>query len=95
MVFSFPNHCALPPPARVESLCMQPSIICINWFWKCISGRFARCRSGSNDGLSGEDGTITGNKCPNGLYGTFCNECPIGAHIRRWLKTFIMHSFLI
>ncbi|CAN6486871.1 unnamed protein product [Victoria cruziana] len=36
--------------------------------------------SGSNDGLSGEDGTITGNKCPKGLYGTFCNECPVGTY---------------
>nr|CAB3486578.1 unnamed protein product [Digitaria exilis] len=28
--------------------------------------------SGKNDGHFGEDGTITGKKCPVGLYGTFC-----------------------
>lgn len=34
--------------------------------------------SGSNGGRNGEEGTVTGNKCPKGLYGTFCNECPVG-----------------
>lgn len=28
--------------------------------------------SGKNDGHCGEDGTVTGKKCPKGLYGTFC-----------------------
>jgi hypothetical protein len=28
--------------------------------------------SGKNDGHFGEDGTVTGKKCPMGLYGTFC-----------------------
>jgi hypothetical protein len=28
--------------------------------------------AGENGGLFGEDGTVTGKKCPKGLYGTFC-----------------------
>ncbi|KAG2302148.1 hypothetical protein Bca52824_030799 [Brassica carinata] len=34
--------------------------------------------AGDNGGRLGEAGTITGKKCPKGLYGTFCLECPIG-----------------
>ncbi|KAJ4846828.1 hypothetical protein Tsubulata_004625 [Turnera subulata] len=34
--------------------------------------------AGVNGGLFGEEGTVTGKKCPRGLYGTFCEECPIG-----------------
>jgi len=35
---------------------------------------FSFCSGGSvkNDGHFGEDGTVTGKKCPMGLYGTFC-----------------------
>lgn len=36
--------------------------------------------SGKNDGHCGEDGTVTGKKCPKGLYGTFCTECPVGTY---------------
>ncbi|KAL5724090.1 hypothetical protein ACHQM5_007395 [Ranunculus cassubicifolius] len=36
--------------------------------------------SGSNGGRNGEEGTVTGSKCPKGLYGTFCNECPVGTY---------------
>ncbi|CAA2974478.1 transmembrane [Olea europaea subsp. europaea] len=36
--------------------------------------------AGSGDGLHGEKGTITGKKCPKGLYGTFCTECPVGTY---------------
>ncbi|XP_057977615.1 uncharacterized protein LOC131164447 isoform X2 [Malania oleifera] len=36
--------------------------------------------AGDNGGLYGEEGTVTGKKCPMGLYGTFCNECPIGTY---------------
>ncbi|CAN6227202.1 unnamed protein product [Urochloa humidicola] len=36
--------------------------------------------SGKNDGHFGEDGTVTGKKCPVGLYGTFCTECPVGTY---------------
>ncbi|PIN13491.1 hypothetical protein CDL12_13887 [Handroanthus impetiginosus] len=36
--------------------------------------------AGSGDGLRGEEGTITGKKCPKGLYGTFCTECPVGTY---------------
>nr|XP_043628452.1 uncharacterized protein LOC122599906 [Erigeron canadensis] len=35
--------------------------------------------SGSEGG-AGETGTITGNSCPKGLYGTFCEECPVGTY---------------
>jgi len=31
-------------------------------------------------GLSGENGTVTGKDCPKGLYGTFCKECPSGTY---------------
>uniref|UniRef100_A0A803L5S1 DUF8003 domain-containing protein n=1 Tax=Chenopodium quinoa TaxID=63459 RepID=A0A803L5S1_CHEQI len=34
--------------------------------------------AGDSLGFYGEEGTITGKECPKGLYGTFCNECPIG-----------------
>ncbi|XP_052209354.1 uncharacterized protein LOC127812869 isoform X2 [Diospyros lotus] len=36
--------------------------------------------SGDGGGLCGEEGTVTGKKCPNGLFGTFCKECPIGTY---------------
>ncbi|KAG8374639.1 hypothetical protein BUALT_Bualt10G0016900 [Buddleja alternifolia] len=36
--------------------------------------------AGSGDGVHGEKGTITGKKCPKGLYGTFCTECPVGTY---------------
>ncbi|CAL9044534.1 unnamed protein product [Musa banksii] len=36
--------------------------------------------TGSNGGYHGEEGTITGKKCPKGLYGTFCTECPVGTY---------------
>nr|XP_009388553.1 PREDICTED: uncharacterized protein LOC103975341 isoform X1 [Musa acuminata subsp. malaccensis] len=29
-------------------------------------------------GLPGENGTLTGKTCPKGLYGLFCEECPLG-----------------
>ncbi|KAJ7530030.1 hypothetical protein O6H91_15G075800 [Diphasiastrum complanatum] len=35
---------------------------------------------GAGMGLEGEEGTITGKKCPSGLYGVFCVECPIGTY---------------
>lgn len=31
--------------------------------------------AGNNGGFHGEEGTVTGKKCPKGLYGTFCNVC--------------------
>uniref|UniRef100_A0A803LU97 DUF8003 domain-containing protein n=1 Tax=Chenopodium quinoa TaxID=63459 RepID=A0A803LU97_CHEQI len=34
--------------------------------------------AGDSLGFYGEEGTITGKECPKGLYGIFCNECPIG-----------------
>ncbi|KAL0552874.1 hypothetical protein IC582_012002 [Cucumis melo] len=33
---------------------------------------------GSYHGSDGENGTITGKACPQGLYGIFCEECPLG-----------------
>ncbi|KAI3792745.1 hypothetical protein L2E82_06633 [Cichorium intybus] len=35
--------------------------------------------SGSETGY-GEIGTVTGKSCPEGLYGTFCEECPVGTY---------------
>ncbi|EOY30581.1 Uncharacterized protein TCM_037740 isoform 2 [Theobroma cacao] len=34
--------------------------------------------SGRAQGHTGENGTITGKACPKGLYGIFCEECPVG-----------------
>ncbi|XP_034215904.1 uncharacterized protein LOC117627774 isoform X6 [Prunus dulcis] len=34
--------------------------------------------AGDDGGHHGSDGTVTGKKCPKGLYGTFCKECPVG-----------------
>ncbi|KAM7254037.1 hypothetical protein ACFE04_031719 [Oxalis oulophora] len=36
--------------------------------------------AGDDGGLYGEKGTLTGKRCPQGLYGTFCVECPIGTY---------------
>ncbi|CAA0825430.1 Unknown protein [Striga hermonthica] len=36
--------------------------------------------TGGGDGLRGEKGTITGKRCPKGLYGTFCTECPVSTY---------------
>ncbi|KAL6984707.1 hypothetical protein U1Q18_018089 [Sarracenia purpurea var. burkii] len=33
---------------------------------------------GRDRGYAGENGTVTGKACPKGLYGIFCQECPIG-----------------
>ncbi|GKC63278.1 hypothetical protein Tco_1095876, partial [Tanacetum coccineum] len=35
---------------------------------------------GGNDDGVGENGTVTGKSCPKGLYGTFCEECPLGTY---------------
>ncbi|KAJ0770297.1 hypothetical protein HanPI659440_Chr07g0255661 [Helianthus annuus] len=35
---------------------------------------------GGNEEGAGETGTVTGKSCPKGLYGTFCEECPIGTY---------------
>lgn len=31
--------------------------------------------AGNGGGLHGEGGTVTGKKCPKGLYGTYCTVC--------------------
>ncbi|XP_051212959.1 uncharacterized protein [Lolium perenne] len=36
--------------------------------------------TGNDDGHFGENGTVTGKECPVGLYGTFCDECPVGTY---------------
>lgn len=36
--------------------------------------------SGDGGGQHGDEGTITGKKCPKGLFGIFCEECPIGTY---------------
>ncbi|XP_059638281.1 uncharacterized protein LOC132280165 isoform X2 [Cornus florida] len=33
---------------------------------------------GRGQGHAGENGTVTGKACPKGLYGVFCQECPVG-----------------
>ncbi|RXH74676.1 hypothetical protein DVH24_029397 [Malus domestica] len=33
---------------------------------------------GRGHGRAGQNGTVTGKACPRGLYGIFCEECPIG-----------------
>ncbi|KAJ6994791.1 hypothetical protein NC653_017555 [Populus alba x Populus x berolinensis] len=35
---------------------------------------------GRDDGHAGENGTVTGKTCPKGLYGIFCEECPVGTY---------------
>nr|GFA92479.1 GMP synthase [glutamine-hydrolyzing] [Tanacetum cinerariifolium] len=35
---------------------------------------------GKGLGQAGDDGTITGIVCPEGLYGIFCEECPLGTY---------------
>ncbi|KAL4199587.1 hypothetical protein AMTRI_Chr03g51930 [Amborella trichopoda] len=41
---------------------------------------YTRGGNGSDDGHCGNDGTMTGKRCPKGRYGTFCVECPIGTY---------------
>ncbi|GBG88608.1 hypothetical protein CBR_g48138 [Chara braunii] len=36
--------------------------------------------NGSNDGGSGDNGTLTTIDCPLGLFGVFCEECPVGTY---------------
>ncbi|KAL1830578.1 hypothetical protein ACET3Z_000229 [Daucus carota] len=40
----------------------------------------SRGGTGDSGGLPGEEGTVTGKKCPKGLYGTYCTECPVGTY---------------
>ncbi|XP_028079386.1 uncharacterized protein LOC114281136 isoform X3 [Camellia sinensis] len=35
---------------------------------------------GDGGGLRGGEGTVTGKKCPKGLFGIFCKECPVGTY---------------
>ncbi|XP_057477166.1 uncharacterized protein LOC130764890 isoform X1 [Actinidia eriantha] len=35
---------------------------------------------GRDQSGAGENGTVTGKACPKGLYGTFCEECPVGTY---------------
>ncbi|XP_073226021.1 uncharacterized protein [Cicer arietinum] len=35
---------------------------------------------GGGQGLPGKNGSISGNACPRGLYGIFCEECPVGTY---------------
>ncbi|KAL8107077.1 uncharacterized protein LOC141670433 [Apium graveolens] len=41
---------------------------------------YSRGGTGNSGGLPGEEGTVTGKKCPKGLYGTYCEECPVGTY---------------
>ncbi|KAF3793289.1 hypothetical protein EJ110_NYTH09664 [Nymphaea thermarum] len=40
----------------------------------------ARGGLGKDEGVAGENGTITGKECPKGLFGLFCVECPSGTY---------------
>ncbi|KAM7257442.1 hypothetical protein ACFE04_013183 [Oxalis oulophora] len=35
---------------------------------------------GSGQAHAGENGTLTGRACPKGLYGIYCEECPVGTY---------------
>ncbi|XP_051132101.1 uncharacterized protein LOC127252110 [Andrographis paniculata] len=35
---------------------------------------------GRGQGQEGENGTLSGKACPKGLYGIFCEECPLGTY---------------
>ncbi|KAI9118983.1 hypothetical protein K1719_009658 [Acacia pycnantha] len=35
---------------------------------------------GGGRGLPGKNGTISGRECPKGLFGIFCEECPVGTY---------------
>lgn len=41
---------------------------------------FTRGGNGSDNGQAGSDGSISGKECPNGLFGLFCVECPVGTY---------------
>ncbi|OMO66886.1 hypothetical protein CCACVL1_20946 [Corchorus capsularis] len=41
---------------------------------------YARGGFGRGESGGGENGTVTGKACPKGLYGTFCEECPVGTY---------------
>ncbi|XP_020592059.1 uncharacterized protein LOC110032695 [Phalaenopsis equestris] len=41
---------------------------------------FDRGGMSSGRGFIGGNGTVTGKDCPSGLYGTFCEECPLGTY---------------
>ncbi|KAJ8774786.1 hypothetical protein K2173_017232 [Erythroxylum novogranatense] len=44
-----------------------------------VNGNLHACGGlGRDMGGSGENGTVTGKACPKGLYGIFCEECPVG-----------------
>ncbi|KAL1354456.1 uncharacterized protein [Arachis hypogaea] len=36
--------------------------------------------AGNEGGHYGQEGTVTGKACPKGLYGIFCEECPVGTY---------------
>ena len=35
---------------------------------------------GASEDNVGEAGTLTGKACPEGLYGLYCEECPVGTY---------------
>ncbi|XP_014509165.1 uncharacterized protein LOC106768496 isoform X1 [Vigna radiata var. radiata] len=35
---------------------------------------------GGGQGLPGKNGSVSGTACPRGLYGIFCEECPVGTY---------------
>ncbi|KAH9321004.1 hypothetical protein KI387_015643, partial [Taxus chinensis] len=41
---------------------------------------YTRGGNGSDNGIPGKDGTVTGKECPKGLFGLFCVECAVGTY---------------
>ncbi|GFP86871.1 hypothetical protein PHJA_000830900 [Phtheirospermum japonicum] len=48
----------------------------------CVDRLGAEASGGIGRGLGqeGENGTLSGKACPKGLYGIFCQECPLGSY---------------
>lgn len=51
--------------------------------------------TGDGGGLRGEEGTITGRKCPKGLYGTFCAVIFHATLIRYCILSYVYNKYLL
>lgn len=70
--FSLLSICACVPQKHFRALSNCPHI-----FSSLLNFIYYSGGSGSGRGGYGEKGTVTGKKCPKGLFGTFCNVCLI------------------
>ncbi|KAE9464472.1 hypothetical protein C3L33_03589, partial [Rhododendron williamsianum] len=64
------------PIARVKGAI---HVGCVLNLHTIISLGLARGGIGRGQDYVGENGTVTGKACPKGLYGIFCQECPVGS----------------